>query len=640
MPRIISLGACSLLMATTVAAQNLENADYSVERLVPAIDREGIITVESGTVAKHLDWDAALWLNYALNPLTLYRERSDGELERIGALVGHRVGANAVGSIALLDRLRLGFDLPVVLFQARGGGVPGGTAQVGALPAIGVGDLRLIPKVQLLNADWAFVDLAFLLPVTVPTGFPQNSYMGEGQFTFAPQLALSRELGMFRVAGNLGYKWRPDTSILQLEVGHELGYRLGGAMRLEELLQLPLEVGLTLNGATSASAPFAAVNQNPLELIGGVTWDVDGPLQLFGGAGAGLVAGYGTPDLRLFGGVRYSPRAADKDADGIDDAKDGCVDDPEDKDRFEDSDGCPDTDNDADGIDDARDKCPDQAEDRDRFEDANGCPDPDNDGDGVLDGDDTCPLVAGLAELKGCPATDADGDGVVDDSDKCPQQAEDKDTFEDTDGCPDPDNDQDGIADRDDQCLFDAEDQDGFEDGDGCPDPDNDRDGIVDSTDRCPNQAETVNNVADEDGCPDQGESKVVMTRDKIVILDKVYFKTNSDVIEQRSHDLLTQVAAILKAHPEVNKVRVEGHTDNRGSALYNKGLSQRRAESVCVFLSQQGIAQEVLEAVGYGLDKPVADNATAAGREKNRRVEFTIVEINGKPVSGDAAAR
>ncbi len=117
-------------------------------------------------------------------------------------------------------------------------------------------------------------------------------------------------------------------------------------------------------------------------------------------------------------------------------------------------------DSDGDGIPDDQDKCPAEPEDRDGFQDSDGCPELDNDSDGILDTND-----------------------------KCPTEPEDADGFEDSDGCPDPDNDQDGVLDAADKCPADKEDRDGFEDGDGCPDPDNDKDGVLDAADKCPNEA-------------------------------------------------------------------------------------------------------------------------------------------------------
>ena len=106
---------------------------------------------------------------------------------------------------------------------------------------------------------------------------------------------------------------------------------------------------------------------------------------------------------------------------------------------------------------DAADKCPTQAEDKDSFEDDDGCPEYDRDGDGIHDQQDVCPDQAedkdGYKDEDGCPDADNDGDGLADAKDKCPNVGEDKDGFQDEDGCPDPDNDKDLVLDIDDQCA-------------------------------------------------------------------------------------------------------------------------------------------------------------------------------------------
>jgi len=116
------------------------------------------------------------------------------------------------------------------------------------------------------------------------------------------------------------------------------------------------------------------------------------------------------------------PKSGDADGDGIKDELDKCPDEPEDKDGFEDEDGCPELDNDKDGIYDSQDKCPNDPEDKDGFEDTDGCPDPDNDKDGVLDKEDKCPNQAGPKENQGCPDADRDKDTVVDRLDRCPDE--------------------------------------------------------------------------------------------------------------------------------------------------------------------------------------------------------------------------
>jgi len=289
-------------------------------------------------------------------------------------------------------------------------------------------------------------------------------------------------------------------------------------------------------------------------------------------------------------------------------------------------------DRDGDGVLDPDDKCVDVPEDKDGFEDADGCPDTDNDKDGVLDVDDKCPEVAGIPEKQGCPNDDNDGDGILNDVDKCPEEAEDVDEFEDADGCPDSDNDQDGVLDADDKCPVEKEDMDGFEDTDGCPDLDNDQDGIPDATDQCPNEAETKNGKDDEDGCPDL----VRIVGDQIKISEKVYFATNKDKILDKSFDLLKEVATVIRSKPDMS-VRVEGHTDDVGRDKKNMDLSQRRAESVKKFLIDEGVAADRLTAEGLGETKPIADNKTEEGRAENRRVEFHIV--GGNAPAADAAA-
>ncbi len=251
---------------------------------------------------------------------------------------------------------------------------------------------------------------------------------------------------------------------------------------------------------------------------------------------------------------------------------------------------------DGDGCLDNVDKCPQEPEDRDGFQDDDCCPDPDNDGDGVLDTSDICPNVA-----------------------------EDKDGFQDADGCPDPDNDRDGVIDSIDRCAGQPEDRDGYQDEDGCPDDDNDNDRIPDVTDKCPMQAEDYDGDADTDGCPDLYKL-VVVTDKKIELKETVYFATAKARILARSFPLLNEVAKVLKDYPKIH-IRVEGHTDSRGSDRYNMKLSQRRADSVRKYLMAQGIDGSRMESEGLGETRPIESNRTRAGRAKNRRTEMFITK-------------
>lgn len=118
----------------------------------------------------------------------------------------------------------------------------------------------------------------------------------------------------------------------------------------------------------------------------------------------------------------------------------------------------------------------------------------------------------------------------------------------------------------------------------------------------------------------------VVFKGDKIEILQQVRFATGKSAILPVSFNLLQQVVdAIIKNN--VRRVRVEGHTDNRGGKAQNQVLSEDRARSVMDYLVAQGIDKERMESVGYGDSKPIAPNLTARGRELNRRVEFIVLE-------------
>ncbi len=327
--------------------------------------------------------------------------------------------------------------------------------------------------------------------------------------------------------------------------------------------------------------------------------------------------------IGLFGVVGGPPD--DRDEDGIIDRQDACRDDPEDRDDWQDEDGCPEWDNDEDGITDPEDDCRDVAEDLDGFDDADGCPDEDNDRDGLLDEEDRCPGqpedMDGFEDRDGCPEKDNDQDGIPDKEDRCPDQPEDKDGQSDSDGCPDGDNDGDGLRDEVDKCPLKPEDDDGFEDVDGCPEPDNDRDGLLDKEDTCPNDPETPNGYQDLDGCPDE----IPQDLTKFVgIIRGINFKLDSDELKPESLPLLNEAAEILNKYKDI-RVEIQGHASADGDDAHNLDLSQRRAESVMSYLISQGLGENRLTAIGYGETRPIAEDSPD-GRVINRRVEFHIL--------------
>jgi outer membrane protein OmpA-like peptidoglycan-associated protein len=228
-------------------------------------------------------------------------------------------------------------------------------------------------------------------------------------------------------------------------------------------------------------------------------------------------------------------------------------------------------------------------------------------------------------------ASDRDQDGVLDSADTCPDQPEDRDGHGDDDGCPDPDNDGDAIVDASDSCANEPEDRDGYADDDGCPDPDNDGDGTLDLNDACPNEP----GPPDTRGCKAQVK---VESEGGAVRLEGVQFENNKDTILPQSYPILETVQSTLAQHSEIKTLRIEGHTDGVGAAPYNMKLSRARTSSVVSWLTSHGVAGKRLEAWACGELYLIADDATAEGRAKNRRVEFSI--IDPAPEGADVARK
>ncbi len=229
----------------------------------------------------------------------------------------------------------------------------------------------------------------------------------------------------------------------------------------------------------------------------------------------------------------------------------------------------------------------------------------DRDGDGIIDDNDKCPDVKGLASLQGCP--DKDGDGIADASDKCPDVA----GLAKYNGCPIPDTDGDGINDEQDKCITEK----GVARYQGCPVPDTDKDGVNDEEDKCP----TIAGPATNFGCPIIPQVVV----DKINYAAKnILFATGSAKLLPKSFKSLNEVAKIM-ADDKTLQLDIDGHTDSQGKPEKNQVLSDNRAASVKAYLASKGVEESRMTSTGHGQDMPVADNKTAAGRTKNRRVEM-----------------
>ncbi|MBK6848426.1 MAG: hypothetical protein IPG96_13175 [Proteobacteria bacterium] len=433
-----------LLLGLSGARARAQAAGFSLARLRPPAAALGFFSTETALTLPHLSPSAGLLVHYDQRLLQVV-DQANGT--RRYEDVKYQLNLELLLALGLWERLELGLALPVTLTQASGAR----GALFGAQPelAAGSGDLRLLAKGRLLaHGPWL---AALALAVDLPTGSTAD-YRGDGGVGVEPRAIVG--LGWSRVGAalNVGVRLRPDHTFAfaagaqPVTVGDEAWLSLGLRARLWQRRLDALVDGQGFFGLASAGGERQHGGELLVGLRGFLPWGLTASV----GGGPGFGGGLGTPAFRVLAGLHYqygeNPlRRADPLAD-----------------------------QDRDGLADHLDACPDEPEDRDGFDDADGCPDPDNDNDGVNDADDACP-----------------------------NGAEDKDHFADDDGCPEPDNDRDGIEDARDSCPDEAEDMDGFDDSDGCRDADNDSDGIPDPQDRCPNEPETLNGVEDRDGCPE-----------------------------------------------------------------------------------------------------------------------------------------
>lgn len=364
-----------------------------------------------------------LHLDYANDPLVLELRRGSAGSEN-AAVVSDELVAHVNLAVGLWSRLILfgGVDA-VLLMQGDSYVDPTTMVRTETADGTGLGDGRLGARVRLAGEREDVAALALQFTVTLPIGGAVASnqhYSGEESVTALPELLFELRPGPLRLTFNLGSRIRKDADLGAGDsLADELVYGLGATLPLaKDVVDLHLE-----GYGTTSLADFGKREASPLEGLGGFKFWLSKDLALGIAGGTGLVRGIGAPDFRIVGTFGWvtpeaeeppppkreplpakpRPTPTDRDGDGLLDVHDKCPDDAEDKDDFEDEDGCPDPDNDSDGVLDTSDTCPTDPEDKDEFADEDGCPDPDNDHDHVLDADDQCPIVPGPKEEHGCP---------------------------------------------------------------------------------------------------------------------------------------------------------------------------------------------------------------------------------------------
>ncbi len=558
-----------------------------------------------------------LGLSYLSQPIGLRVGSADPAGTTV-FLVDNVVNATFLWSLGVTDRLDLTASAPITLFQDGAGltSVFGGTAE---LPRAGVRDIRF-------GFDYAFLPhsrtgsgdgfaLLGRFQFALPTG-TKDAFAGSRTVTWVPSVLGDLHLGRLTVGAEIGARIRGAAELAETKVGTQIQASVGVSVEIvPKYLSASAEafalVGLDdqppparlrddfTTGPTLAPAEWI-VSASSAPLLGG---DL---VAVVGGGGPLPLADESAltnPRFRFDLALKYAPKGRDADADAVLDRDDKCPDVAEDRDGFQDDDGCPELDNDGDRIPDDRDRCRDAAETVDGFKDDDGCPDLDDDDDDIPDDVDQCRNEAedkdGFKDDDGCPDPDNDGDSILDKADLCPNGAEDKDGFKDTDGCPDPDNDLDNIPDKDDLCPDAAEDKDNFEDADGCPEPDNDQDGVLDGADQCPNAVETIDGNADGDGCPEPGAKSLVRWQGtKQAVLDPPgTFARGSAKPSPDLEKKLAMLAQLVRgATPVV--VIVEGYGDRQGDTSAKAAeLADKRALAVKAAFVAAGISADIVQA-------------------------------------------
>lgn len=168
---------------------------------------------------------------------------------------------------------------------------------------------------------------------------------------------------------------------------------------------------------------------------------------------------------------------------------------------------------------------------------------------------------------------------------------------------------------------------------------DSDGDGILDTVDDCPSQPEDLDGFQDNDGCPDiEGDQDRLVDRvpapgapltlEQVVTLPApIEFKFDTAIMLPGAEVYLNQVLVVLQQHPEVQKLEIQGHTSSEGGPEYNMRLSNDRAKAVFTWLVDHGIDAQRLVPHGYGLTQPLVPNDSEPHRQKNRRVQFRLLE-------------
>lgn len=398
---------CALPASAQETTAPVTSNGFDAQTFWPAVGPYGVFSTEGSRTLDHLRPAFGLTLNYGAEPIigTL----DDGDTT---AIISQQLAAHLQAGVGLTERLQV--DLSMPLYAVNDGLFDGQE-----ITGFTTGDLALRAKGALLSLDKSPVGVGLGLEARFPTG-NEDAFTGGQGVVVSPRVLIDADIGPVYVATNLGARFQPERELRDLTIGHSMTYSVGAEWRV---FDGTLGIGGELYGTTPFDQLFDE-RVSPLEGVLGVKLHTPAGFSVMSGAGGGIIGGVGAASFRSFIGLGYVKPLpveeeiaipVDIDEDGFPNESDGCPNEPEDVDGFEDEDGCPDLDNDKDGLADAEDECPLEAGD----EAQKGCPIKDADADGVFDDKDQCIEQAGPAENEGCPWPDGDGDGVADRDDAC-----------------------------------------------------------------------------------------------------------------------------------------------------------------------------------------------------------------------------
>jgi large repetitive protein len=503
-----------------------QSGAVELRQFQPTPFSEGYLRLDGPAVLPPWKLHAGLELDYSWKSLVLTDVAPSIQRARKTNydFVQHAVGTDLTLAMGLGGRFELGALIPVTAFQT-GEDVPGGPGR----GTVGLANAKLGAKARLAGNGQRGLGAGASLLVALPWGLG-GPLIHETEPRLDVRIFGELARDAWSVRAGAGYRIRGATTLFDIPIGDELTFAAGADARVRGTNRVFAE----LSGVTAAGHPLSSERQTPVELLLGARREVaagwlgaDNRFWLLAAAGPGLTMGYGAPVARAIVALSWSNRP--------------------------------------------------------------GAPPP------APPPPAPPPPPPPPPALK--PPADRDKDGILDADDECPDEPEDKD---------------------------------GFEDGDGCPDPDNDRDGILDAADKCPNEPETINGFQDDDGCPDKGpEPAVHVGKAELETLKPIFFEIDHSRVRHAFFNVLSQMALTLKAHPEVGRCAVEGHTDDTGPPEWNQKLSLLRAEAVVEFLVDKGVERSRLAAIGHGDKLPWVSNDTEFGRAQNRRVIFHIEGVN-----------